>query len=305
MSWQLLLKEKSKWVNNLPEDKKKLLSMTPSFEVKLPKLQHPSNESEIEQVIEATKNSKLTDEQETAYDKNNHQVMLDVVNEDKAEWNKFIQDVDIYTIKLKMKYGRQRPYEFSDQIESTTDTDDSPSFPSGHSIEAYALAKVLGQKHPDKKKELDSMASKIAMSRLKMGNHYPSDIKAGKQIGNLIADAYLTTTKISKWQDILHKKSKARRKKGSKASKKKLRRKKSGDNFKREKESGLHGWFSRRGGKESKGSKTQGGWIDCSSCGSKDGPKPCGRTDASKGIKRRCRPTCSACKTYKRRKGTA
>ena len=53
-----------------------------------------------------------------------------------------------------------------------------------------------------------------------------------------------------------------------------------------------------------KGKKTQGGWIDCSTCGSKNGPKPCGRKDASKGRKRRCRPTCSACKTYKRRKGS-
>jgi len=80
--------------------------------------------------------------------------------------------------------------------------------------------------------------------------------------------------------------------------------KKSGDNFKREKDEGLHGWFSRRGGKEGKGKKTQRGWIDCSTCGSKNGPKPCGRKDASKGRKRRCRPTCAACKTYKRRKGT-
>ena len=79
---------------------------------------------------------------------------------------------------------------------------------------------------------------------------------------------------------------------------------KGGDNFKREKSEGLHGWFSRRGGKESKGGKRQGGWIDCGSCGSKDGPKPCGRKDASKGTKRRCRPTCAACKTYKRRKGS-
>ena len=29
----------------------------------------------------------------------------------------------------------------------------------------------------------------------------------------------------------------------------------------------------------------------------------CRRKDASKGTKQRCRPTCSACKTYKRRKG--
>lgn len=111
------------------------------------------------------------------------------------------------------------------------------------------------------------------------------------------------------WEDILQKKSKARRKKGSKSRKKKARRggksrKRSGDNFKREKDEGLHGWFSRRGGKEGKGKKTQRGWIDCSTCGSKNGPKPCGRKDASKGRKRRCRPTCAACKTYKRRRGT-
>ena len=97
------------------------------------------------------------------------------------------------------------------------------------------------------------------------------------------------------WQDILRKKSKARRKSGSKQSKKK----RSGDNFAREKESGLHGWFQRRGGK----GKAKG-WVSCQSCGKKDGPKPCGRTDASKGRKRRCRPTCAACKTYKRRRGT-
>lgn len=49
------------------------------------------------------------------------------------------------------------------------------------------------------------------------------------------------------WFDIISKKSKARRKKHSKRTMKKKRR--SGDNFKREKEEGLHGWFSRRGGK--------------------------------------------------------
>ena len=74
---------------------------------------------------------------------------------------------------------------------------------------------------------------------------------------------------------------------------------KGGDNFKREKSEGLHGWFSRRGGDGQKG------WVSCQSCeDDKEGTKPCGRKDASKGTKQRCRPTCAACKTYKRRKGT-
>ena len=100
------------------------------------------------------------------------------------------------------------------------------------------------------------------------------------------------------WQDILQKKSKSRRRSGAKRYKKKQRRK-GGDNFKREKESGLHGWFQRRGG-----SGKAKGWVSCQSCeDDKKGTKPCGRPDASKGTKQRCRPTCAACKTYKRRKG--
>ena len=279
----MVLKEESKWVKELPADKKKLLNSEPSFKVDFPELKHPSNESEIEQVLEAVKNNDLDKETQRNLDENNHKMMLDIVDEDMDDWKRFIEDVDIHTIKLKMKYGRQRPYEYSDKIKSITDTDDSPSFPSGHAIEAYALAEVLGERYPDKKDELDKMASKISKSRVQMGNHFPSDIEVGEKVGKMIADAYLSTTKIEKWSDILSKK---------------------GDGFKREKESGLHGWFSRRGGKEGKGKKTQGGWIDCSTCGSKNGPKPCGRKDASKGRKRRCRPTCSACKTYKRRKGS-
>ena len=226
MNWMMVLKEESKWVKELPADKKKLLNSEPSFKVNFPELKHPSNESEIEQVLEAVKDNDLDKETQRNLDKNNHRMMLDIVDEDMDNWKRFIEDVDIHTIKLKMKYGRQRPYEYSDKIKSITDTDDSPSFPSGHAIEAYALAEVLGERYPDKKDKLDKMASKISKSRVQMGNHFPSDIEVGEKVGKMIADAYLSTTKIEKWSDILSKK---------------------GDGFKREKESGLHGWFSRRG----------------------------------------------------------
>lgn len=128
-------------------------------------------------------------------------------------------------------------------------------------------------------------------------------LKIGKMLDNIKYVKNAPEKDLEKsWEtvigfDDINKKSKARRKKHSKRQKKKKRR--SGDNFKREKEQGLHGWFQRRGGK----GKAKG-WISCASCGKKDGPKPCGRKDASKGRKRRCRPTCAACKTYKRRKGS-
>jgi hypothetical protein len=297
--WREILKEESKWMNSLSASKQKLLDSEPSFEVDIPKLSFPDNEEELPKVLKIMEGQDLDKKTINDLDKNNHKMLLDIVGEKMSEWEDFIEDVDIHTIRLKMKYGRKRPYEISDKIKSVTNTDDTPSFPSGHAIEAHALAKVLGEKYPDKKKELNTMADSISLSRVQMGNHYPSDIEAGKKVGLMLADAYLDISKS--WEDILQKKSKARRKKSSKKYKKKKRR--SGDNFKREKSEGLHGWFSRRGGKEGKGKKTQGGWIDCSSCGKKNGPKPCGRKDASKGRKRRCRPTCAACKTYKRRKG--
>jgi hypothetical protein len=68
--------------------------------------------------------------------------------------------------------------------------------------------------------------------------------------------------------------------------------------FDREKEDGLHGWFSRNRGK---------GWVDCKA--SKKGHVvPCGRKKAGKGADREypaCRPTLSKCnqKGKKRKKG--
>ena len=115
-------------------------------------MSHPNNEKELPKVIDIVSKSKLTDKQTKEYDKNHHKLMLDIVGEDISDWKKFIEDVDIHVIKLKMKYGRPRPYEITDKIKSKTNTDDSPSFPSGHSTEAYVLAKILGNKYPKKQK---------------------------------------------------------------------------------------------------------------------------------------------------------
>jgi len=99
-------------------------------------------------------------------------------------------------------------------------------------------------------------------------------------LGCLIVINYETQRSVKKsWEEVL-KRNKGGRGRTRKKGKARKKRKKSGDNFKREKDEGLHGWFSRRGGKQKKGGKTQRGWIDCSSCGKKGGTRPCGREDA-------------------------
>ena len=68
--------------------------------------------------------------------------------------------------------------------------------------------------------------------------------------------------------------------------------------YSKEKKSGLHGWFSRQGGK----GKSQG-WVDCNTCrkDKKTGRKKCKACGRKKGEKRSkypaCRPTPSACGT--------
>jgi len=236
---------------NLSDKKRELLESEPSFKVDFPEYKYPKNEDEILQVIAVMEGNKFDEDSMEDLDQNNNKLMLDVVGEDRKDWNELIRDIDIFTIKLKVKYARPRPYEVSDKIESTTDTDDSPAFPSGHAVEAHALAKIFSDKYPDKTEELNKLADKISMSRLQLGSHYPSDIEVGKKVGYLIAETYLTKDVKKSWQDTLVK-----------------------------------------------------DWVSCASCkDDKEGTEPCGRKDASKGTKRRCRPTCSACEDYKRRGG--
>lgn len=189
-------KEESRFTrNNLSDGKKKLLDSKPSFEVEFPEYSFPDNKEELSEVIRAMKEKEIPKSEMEDLDKNHNDLMLEIVDQKRNDWIELIKDIDIYTIRLKMKYARPRPYEISDEIESTTDTDDSPSFPSGHAIEAHALAVILGDKFPDKKEELTKMADKISLSRLQMGNHYPSDIEVGEKVGKLIADAYLGVKK--------------------------------------------------------------------------------------------------------------
>lgn len=236
---------------NLSEEKRRLFESEPSFDVDFPAYEYPDNEKEIPKVLEIMKEKKINESEMEALDQTNNEMMLNVVGENKEDWKDLVEDIDIHTIKLKVKYGRPRPFEITDEIESSTDTDDSPSFPSGHAIEAHALAKILGEEYPDKQAELNKLADKISLSRVQMGSHYPSDIETGKQAGLLIAEAYLKSDVKKSWQETLIK-----------------------------------------------------DWVSCASCDDdKEGTEPCGRKDASKGTKRRCRPTCSACKDYKRRGG--
>ena len=62
------------------------------------------------------------------------------------------------------------------------------SFPSGHTMEAFALATALTLLFPNKKVVIPAYiwATLVAYSRLALGVHYPTDVVAGMLIGAFI-----------------------------------------------------------------------------------------------------------------------
>jgi len=90
-------------------------------------------------------------------------------------------DVMPFLIKLKYHFQRLRPYQLSHNLNMRlyvfeSETANTPSYPSGHTIQSKLYADVLGNKYPRYYKQLQGLAADIAESRLSMGLHYPSDV---------------------------------------------------------------------------------------------------------------------------------
>lgn len=85
---------------------------------------------------------------------------------------------------IKNLVGRTRPYVVNEAIDYITTRPSDNSFPSGHTGCFFAVASVLFYMMP-KKVGIPAMiiASLVAISRLYVGVHYPTDIIGGFIIG--------------------------------------------------------------------------------------------------------------------------
>ena len=110
----------------------------------------------------------------------------------------------VVSTSMKYAFNRDRPfvtYPYPD-IQKVT-SGGSPSFPSGHTSDAFATATSLSLAFPKWYVIAPSYvyASAVGYSRMDLGVHYPSDVLAGAIIG--AGSAYLSY-KAQKW--INHKK---------------------------------------------------------------------------------------------------
>ncbi len=66
----------------------------------------------------------------------------------------------------------------------------SLSFPSAHATTSFAAAHMLSEMAPDSRAGFFYLAGAMAVSRVYLGMHYPSDVVAGAALGTLIGKAF-------------------------------------------------------------------------------------------------------------------
>ncbi len=98
--------------------------------------------------------------------------------------------VMIYKL-IKGILGRDRPYAAHRAVKALVPALDRYSFPSGHTLHAVLFSVMLAQYYPALLVIVLPFAASVALSRVVLGLHYPTDVFAGAALGGLIGHASL------------------------------------------------------------------------------------------------------------------
>ena len=103
--------------------------------------------------------------------------------------------VVVYKI-LRILLVRERPFASHSGVEAVTRPLDRHSFPSGHTLHAVAFLVMLAHYFPELAPVLLPFVISVAVSRVVLGLHYPSDVAFGALIGWALAQLSLASAHL-------------------------------------------------------------------------------------------------------------
>jgi undecaprenyl-diphosphatase len=107
-------------------------------------------------------------------------------------------------ILLKEFFERARPCNTLSDVLTPLGCTGSYSFPSNHAVNNFTAAAFFARLYPGYRTVLFIIASLVALSRVYLGLHYPSDIIAGAAIGFIFG--YLFGLLVIKINDVIDRK---------------------------------------------------------------------------------------------------
>jgi acid phosphatase (class A) len=101
------------------------------------------------------------------------------------------EDARLVNDRAKNLNARPRPPLADPHIRPCVRLPATPSYPSGHSTNAFVWAGVLSELFPEKRADLTAWAHRYAWGRIIAGVHFPSDDVAGRVLAAALLKEFL------------------------------------------------------------------------------------------------------------------
>jgi len=161
--------------------------MLDKFNIDNFKKENPPKDNSLKTLSEIKKINNIPDDEKFVKDNDDVSKKFNgVVKDEKI--NQLINASIPHIRKLKKYFNRPRPKSLAKHYgiklkDVELKSMKTPSYPSGHSTQAYLISDYLKGKYPEKSTQLDKAAKDICYSRNVAKAHYKSDSDLGKKLG--------------------------------------------------------------------------------------------------------------------------